>query len=167
MCIKHGAKVKRCNSEGCTNHVQKGGVCIKHGAKVEHKRCNVDGCTSFVVKGGVCKRHGAKVKLCSAVGCTNNVVKGGVCVRHGAKVKLCSVEGCTNHSKRGGVCWRHGAYGKHNDESTAFASRFGSDFDKTTLTCPNQRTPAASASQGSVPEEVAVCVVIANNHVEV
>jgi hypothetical protein len=36
------------------------------------------------------------------------------------------------------------------------------------LTHPNQRTPAASAScQVSVPAEVAVCVVIANNHVEV
>jgi hypothetical protein len=46
----------------------------------------------------------------------------------------------------------------------------GSDFDKTTLTRSNQRDSAAStasAIQGSVPEEVAVCLVIANNHVEV
>jgi hypothetical protein len=36
------------------------------------------------------------------------------------------------------------------------------------LTHPNQRTIATSARQSSVPEEVAVCVVIANNnHVEV
>jgi hypothetical protein len=35
------------------------------------------------------------------------------------------------------------------------------------LTHPNQRTSAASNPQGSVPKEVAVCVVIANNHVEV
>jgi hypothetical protein len=35
------------------------------------------------------------------------------------------------------------------------------------LAHPNQRTSAASASQISVPEEVAVCVVITNNHVEV
>ena len=30
--MKHGAKVKLCNSEGCTNQVQKGGVCCRHGA---------------------------------------------------------------------------------------------------------------------------------------
>ena len=30
--MKHGAKVKRCSSEGCTNHAQKGGVCWRHGA---------------------------------------------------------------------------------------------------------------------------------------
>jgi hypothetical protein len=35
------------------------------------------------------------------------------------------------------------------------------------LTHFNQGTPAASVTQDSVPEEVAVCVVIANNHVEV
>jgi hypothetical protein len=42
----------------------------------------------------------------------------------------------------------------------------GSDFDKTTLTRSNQRTSTASASQGSVPEEVVVCGVIANNNYE-
>ena len=87
-------------------------------------------------------------------------------MKHGAKVKRCSVEGCTNHSKRGGVCYRHGAYRNPHEESTAFTSCFGSDFDKTTAT-PDQRTQAASGIQGSVPAEVAVCVVIANNHVEV
>ncbi len=104
------------------------------------------------------------------------VIKDGVCMRHGAKVKpkLCSVEGCTNHSKRGGVCWRHGAYrNPTTDESTAFTSCLGSDFDKTTLTHPNQHNATASSQdhgqdQDSVPGEVAVCVVIANsNHVEV
>jgi hypothetical protein len=35
------------------------------------------------------------------------------------------------------------------------------------LTRPNQRTAATSASQDSVPEEVAVCVMITNNHAEV
>jgi hypothetical protein len=25
---------KRCSIDGCTNHVQKGGVCIKHGGKI-------------------------------------------------------------------------------------------------------------------------------------
>eukprot|EP00984_Skeletonema_dohrnii_P004530 scaffold1601_cov122-Skeletonema_dohrnii-CCMP3373.AAC.3 len=26
-------KVKKCSSEECTNHAQKGGVCLRHGAK--------------------------------------------------------------------------------------------------------------------------------------
>ena len=89
-----------------------------------------------------------------------------LCVRHGAKRKLCSVEGCSNYSKRGGVCNRHGAYRNHHEESTAYTSCFGSEFDKTTATRPNQRTEA-SKEHDSVPEEVAICVVIANNHVEV
>jgi hypothetical protein len=88
-------------------------------------------------------------------------------MKHGAKKKLCSVEGCTNQVRGGGVCRRHGAYRNNHDESTAFTSCFGSDFDKTTLTRPNQRTAATSASQDSVPEEVAVCVMITNNHAEV
>ena len=114
-------------------------------------------------------KHGAKVKRCSTEGCKSFAVKGGVCMRHGAQTKRCSVEGCTNYSKRRGVCWRHGAYRNPTDESTAFTSRFGSDFDKTTLTHSNQRTLSASSTQGNVPAEVAVCVVIANNteHVEV
>ena len=100
-------------------------------------------------------------------GCTNQARKGKFCKWHGAKVELkrCSVEGCTNHSKRGGVCIRHGAYRNPHDESTACTSCFGSDFDKTTLTRPNQRTPATSASQSSVPKEVVVCKVSANDQV--
>jgi hypothetical protein len=31
--MRHGAKVKRCSSEGCTNKAKRGGVCIRHGAK--------------------------------------------------------------------------------------------------------------------------------------
>ncbi len=77
-------------------------------------------------------------------------------LKHGAKVKRCSVEGCTNHSKKGGVCKRHGAYRNHDEESTAFASCFGSEFDKTTFTHPNQRTPSASTIRGSVPEQVVI-----------
>jgi hypothetical protein len=47
------------------------------------------------------------------------------------------------------------------------ASCFGSDFDKTTLTHPNHRAPAASATQDSVPEQVVVCEVITETLVEV
>ena len=62
--MKHGAKVKRCASEGCTNLSRKGGVCIKHEAK--ETRCSSDGCTNRAVKGGVCVKHGAKLKRCSS-----------------------------------------------------------------------------------------------------
>ena len=30
--MRHGAKKKLCNSEGCTNQAKKGGVCMKHGS---------------------------------------------------------------------------------------------------------------------------------------
>ena len=142
---------------------------MKHGAKV--KRCSVEGCKNIVVKGGVCRRHGAKKeqRRCSSEGCTNHAKKGGVCMKHGAKQtrKRCSFEGCTNQSQRRGVCRRHGAYRSHDDESTAVTSCVGSEFDRTTLTRPNQRASTASTNQGSVPEEVAVRVVIANKHAEV
>ena len=86
VCVKHGAKVKRCSYEGCNNQVQRGGVCVRHGGKT---LCRIEGCTNQVQCGGVCIRHGAKIKtyLCSSEGCPNQAVKGGVCVRHGAKVK--------------------------------------------------------------------------------
>mmetsp|Transcript_19939 Transcript_19939/g.39956 ORF Transcript_19939/g.39956 Transcript_19939/m.39956 type:complete len:99 (+) Transcript_19939:278-574(+) len=32
VCVRHGAKLKRCSSEGCSNQVKKGGVCRRHGA---------------------------------------------------------------------------------------------------------------------------------------
>ena len=70
VCIRHGAKVKTCSHEGCTNNVQNRGVCIR-GAK-------------------------RSTKTCSHVGCTNNVQKGGVCYSHGT----CRHEGCTNQVKR-------------------------------------------------------------------
>jgi hypothetical protein len=30
VCVKHGAKVKRCSIDGCENGVQKDGTCIRH-----------------------------------------------------------------------------------------------------------------------------------------
>ena len=109
VCVRHGAKLKRCSHEGCTNVVVNRGVCTRHGAK--RPQCNSEGCTNIAVKGGVCRRHGAKVpsKLCSHQGCTNISKQGGVCVRHGAKLARCSSEGCINYAQRGGVCIRHGA----------------------------------------------------------
>jgi len=73
--MKHGAKVKLCSSDGCTNISRKGGVCMRHGAKVTHKRCSAEGCTNQVQRGGVCKKHGAKLKLGSKEGCTNKATK--------------------------------------------------------------------------------------------
>jgi hypothetical protein len=98
---------------------------------------------------------------CSADGCTNAAKKGGVCVKHGAKVKRCSSDGCTNMVVKGGVCKRHGAYHNPNDQSTAFASCFGSEFEKTTATYPNQRNSDSSSNQGSSPPtEVVLCKVV-------
>ena len=77
---------------GCTNQLQKGGVCARHVA--EFKKCGHNGCTSKAQKGGGCCRHGAKVPhKASQEGCTNRAR--GVCKRHGAKVarKTCRREG--------------------------------------------------------------------------
>ena len=41
--MRHGAKVKQCRFEDCTNQVVKGGVCIRHGA---HRNKN-DESTAF------------------------------------------------------------------------------------------------------------------------
>jgi len=48
----HGAKMKTCSHEGCTNWLVKGGFCTRHGAKRKT-------CTNNVRKGGVCIKHGA------------------------------------------------------------------------------------------------------------
>jgi hypothetical protein len=156
--VKHGAKVKRCSTEGCTNFVVKGGVCVKHGAKV--KRCSSEGCTNQAQKGGVCTRHGAKIKRCSSDGCTNHARKGGVCIRHGAKDKLkrCSCKGCTNQSVRGGVCRRHGVYRNKNEESTAFGSE---EFEEATVARSqlNQQASEPSITERggqSIPGEVSI-----------
>jgi hypothetical protein len=53
--VRHGAKVRRCSSEGCSNQAVKGGVCMRHGAKT--KRCSHEGCTNRAVKEGMCRRH--------------------------------------------------------------------------------------------------------------
>ncbi len=127
--MRHGAKKKRCSSEGCKNEAKRGGVCI---------------------------RHGAKRYVCSSEGCTNGVVKGGVCVKHGAKVKLCSSDGCTNNALKGGVCQRHGAYRNSQDESTAFGSEFETTSPKPlTKQLVSGAVPKGSERR-SVPEEVTI-----------
>jgi hypothetical protein len=168
VCVKHGAKRKLCSIDGCTKQAKKGGVCRRHGATWVKKLCSIDGCTNQAQKGGVCIKHGAKIKRCRIDGCTNQAQNGGVCIKHGAKGyrKQCRIEGCTNQAKKRGVCKRHGAYRNPNDESTAFPSCYGSEFDKTTATYPYQYASADSARraqvQGSIPDEVVVCEVIGN-----
>ncbi len=88
-------------------------------------------------------------------------------MKHGAKLKRCSSAGCTNQAQRGGVCRRHGAYRNPNDESTAFTSCFGSEFDKTTVTHPNQRGSGSLSNQGSLPAEVFLCGAISERYEEV
>ncbi len=58
------------------------------------------------------------------------------------------------------------AYHNPNDESTV-TSCFGSEFEKTTTTHPNQRNSESSSNQGSLPTEVVLCRVIAENYDEV
>jgi len=140
---------------------------MRHGATPKIKLCSIEGCTNQAIKGGVCKRHGAKAKRCNIEGCTNHAIKGGVCIRHGAKLKRCSSEGCTNQAVKGGVCRRHGANRNSTDESTAFASYLGSEFEKTTVTPPNRCIPATSMNNGNLPEEVVVCGVVAAPYEEV
>ena len=41
--MRHGAKVKLCSTDGCTNQVVRGGVCIQHGAI---KRCSKEVCAA-------------------------------------------------------------------------------------------------------------------------
>jgi hypothetical protein len=78
----HGAVVKRCSHDGCTNQAKQGGVCITHGSVV--KRCSHKGCTKQAQKGGVCWIHGASKlrKRCRHEGCTKCVQKGGLCTQH-------------------------------------------------------------------------------------
>ena len=130
---------------------------MRHGAK--RKRCSSEGCTKNAQKGGVCVRHGAKAKRCSSEGCSNKVVQGGVCIRHGASwtKKKCSIEGCTTLAKRGGVCIRHGASRNAQDESAAF----GSELQLTTTTqtiCHHRASRAVIRGQegSAVPEEVTI-----------
>lgn len=112
VCKRHGASVKICSHEGCTNQSIRDGVCIKHGAKrASAKTCSHEGCTSIAKKGGVCVRHGATPYryICSHEGCTKHARKGGVCILHGAHVKPCTHEGCPNQAVRAGFCKRHKA----------------------------------------------------------
>ena len=90
VCVKHGAKIKQCKENGCTNNARKGGVCLKHGAK--KKQCKVDGCTNGVINGGVCIKHGAKIKHCKEEGCTKFGLKGGKCMQHGGGRRCSNLE---------------------------------------------------------------------------
>ena len=109
MCIKHGAKTKRCKVENCEKSALKGGVCWSHGAKDTKvkKRCSVEGCDKYISKGGLCSTHGAKP--CSVEGCKNQAKKDGVCAKHGAPAnhRICSIGGCPTQAKINGYCKRH------------------------------------------------------------
>eukprot|EP00984_Skeletonema_dohrnii_P019348 scaffold9214_cov125-Skeletonema_dohrnii-CCMP3373.AAC.2 len=74
VCVRHGAKVKLCSSEGCTNYVRQGGVCIRHGAKV--KRCSSEGCRNNAQIGGECNARGMEQEQES----TYAAMKGAYCL---------------------------------------------------------------------------------------
>ena len=61
--MRHGAKVKQCSSEGCTNIKLSKEECalgMGNGEKVKIYQSISEGCTNRAVKGGVCMRLGAK-----------------------------------------------------------------------------------------------------------
>ena len=118
LCQAHGAKVKRCNNDSCTNQSVQNGVCVRHGAKVKRRICTSPGCNNVVISKGVCIKHGAKYKRrpkCKYDTCSKRAIKGGVCISHGAKVKQrpkCERDGCSLLAVKHGVCRRHEAGGQ-------------------------------------------------------
>jgi len=61
LCIKHGAKRKRCKSEGCTKTIKKGGFCSKHGTP--RPKCSTVDCPKIaVVKNLHCHKCSLKVR---------------------------------------------------------------------------------------------------------
>jgi len=60
--FKHGAKMRTCKHDGCTNNLVKGGVCYKHGAiRPPRKKCEREGCNNNAQRLGVCCTHGASM----------------------------------------------------------------------------------------------------------
>eukprot|EP00985_Skeletonema_marinoi_P007436 scaffold3269_cov80-Skeletonema_marinoi.AAC.1 len=109
VCVRHGAKDKRCGTEGCTRAPptrEEDCVC-----GIEEERRNYAASRDAQINlRGVQEAQGKDSrKLCSIEGCTNEACKGGLCMRNGAKVKLCSTGEYTNQAKNGGICSRHGA----------------------------------------------------------
>jgi hypothetical protein len=119
VCIKHGAKVKRCSHDGCNNIAQKRGLCRRHGAasergvegqeKTTREKCSLLLCTSAAVEGGMCLRHRALSSLDNKDDSTSPKEAECAVSKSGRKVKLCKFTGCANRSIQGGVCFRHGA----------------------------------------------------------
>mmetsp|Transcript_6991 Transcript_6991/g.10184 ORF Transcript_6991/g.10184 Transcript_6991/m.10184 type:complete len:226 (+) Transcript_6991:117-794(+) len=109
VCMRHGAKGKKCSEAGCLNMAINESVCIRHGAVSRKGKCAQEGCTNLEYLNGVCQRHGAKVYYCTQNDCSNKAIIGGVCRRHGAKAYICREKGCTSNVKNSGVCLRHGA----------------------------------------------------------
>ena len=127
--MKHGAKVKRCSNEDCTNGAVKGGVCKRHGAKVLKQ-------SSATLTAGYSTDNSAdkspSTASTAATGPTTTALAKKKRKREspsGNKVKkkfdgkryqyrrICSADGCTNHAQSEGVCIRHGAKvkAKRND----------------------------------------------------
>ena len=51
VCIRHGAKVKKCSHVGCLNYPQRGGVCIRHGEKLTDQKCSHNAPNNVVALG--------------------------------------------------------------------------------------------------------------------
>ena len=78
LCAKHGAYVRKCETERCENASQCDGKCYRHGGK---KRCSMQGCRRFARSKGKCMAHSEKVK-CKINCCLSNAVTNGKCKKH-------------------------------------------------------------------------------------
>ena len=88
--MKHGAKVKACSHEGCTNYVQQGGVCIKHGVPV--KNCIHDIAPHYLSADIFCTS--LKALVMAEVGAHMERLDGDTAVR-GCHVKLTAAKEAT------------------------------------------------------------------------
>ena len=118
-----------CGHEGCTQFVQKNGLCTKHfnesvgkptrwlddsnSKKIGGKRyriCEREGCTQFSKKNGLCKNHfnesvGKPTRRSQTLLDDSNSRKRSV---GGRRFRICEREGCTQFvQKNGGLCTKH------------------------------------------------------------
>mmetsp|Transcript_6992 Transcript_6992/g.10186 ORF Transcript_6992/g.10186 Transcript_6992/m.10186 type:complete len:201 (+) Transcript_6992:117-719(+) len=137
VCMRHGAKGKKCSEAGCLNMAINESVCIRHGAVSRKGKCAQEGCTNLEYLNGVCQRHGAKVYYCTQNDCSNKAIIGGVCRRHGARAYICRKKGCKSPANRGIVCYKHRHFQKIQSKSKEASSMPGDHQVQQKFNIPN------------------------------
>ncbi len=122
--MKHGADVKRCSIEECTNFAKKGGVCRRHGTKVPalpplcgiiHDETTLADTTADASSSTASATAVGAAKAASAPAAkkrdSSSIDDGNKAKKRDWKKyrKLCSVDECTSYARSGGVCVKHGA----------------------------------------------------------